>query len=141
MEHDGKNKIWYKGLIPTCFFLIIIPILLVLLVYFPMQRFAPENIKTKGINIISSKILGHFLGCAFHISCSISGAFATAKQVTKDRWREFGENLPLSLGFALKGYFHDMKENGFAYLLYATIILTNICICVNNLLIYITAYM
>ena len=141
MEHDGKNKIWYKGIIPTCFVLIIVPILLVLLFYFPMQRYLPENVKTIGMNLVSSKFLGHLLGCAFHISCSISGAFTTARQVTKDRWAEFVENLPLSLGFALKGYFHDIKENGFAYFLYAVIVLTNIYICVSNLFIYITVYM
>ena len=129
MEHDGKNKIWYKGIIPTCFLLIAIPIVAVVLLYFPMKMFLPSR---KLLNLHTAKLLGHGIGFIFHLSCSIAGAFTTAREITKDRLREFKDNLSLSLIFAIKSYFFDMREKGVAYLIYVLIILVNLFLCIQT---------
>ena len=47
---------------------------------------------------------------------------------------EFKDNASLSLGFAIKNYFKDMKEGGIAYLVYMVLIITTAILTIDGLI-------
>ena len=119
MEHDNKKKSPYKGLFIQIFFYIVVPTLSFILFHWAINEYQTEF--TKEHNLLSAVILSLIIGFLFTASTFIAGVAKQPFKVTKNRMAEFVANSKLSVGFAIKNYFYDIKENGIVFLIYFSI--------------------
>ena len=131
MDYPEKNQSPYKGCIVTTIVLTIIPLILCLAFGGLLFRYQASTGSKN--NIQSAIFLGCGLGLLFHLSCFVSGAFKDSLRAVKERMREFKDNCSLSLGFAIKCYFEDMKVGGVAFLIYCIPMSINFLLLLNAL--------
>ena len=132
MEHNGKEKKPYNGMAIICIILTILPVAIFILFYNVIMRWQPKQ--PYELNLASAQALGFGTGLMLQACFALSGAFQECKQVVKDRMSEFKDNASLSLGFAIKNYFKDMKEGGIAYLVYMVLIITTAILTIDGLI-------
>lgn len=131
MEHNGKEKKPYNGTAIICVILAGLPVGIFYLFLFVINKWQAHY--PAELNLASAKALGFGVGLMLQACFALSGAFAEAKQVVKDRLVNFRDNASLSLGFAIKNYFMDMIEDGVAYLIYMIIVIVTACFCFDGL--------
>ena len=119
MEHVGKEKSPYHGVLLSSIILIIVPIAIYLLFNYYItkyQKFEEE------FNAYSAVVLGFGVGFIFQFSCVIAGLTKGTLSVVLSRIGELFSNLSISPRFALKCYIADIKENGIVFWIYFIII-------------------
>ncbi len=131
MEHNGKEKKPYNGMGVICIILTVLPVAIFILFYNVIMRLQPKQ--PYELNLASAQALGFGVGLILQACFALSGAFQESKQAVKDRMSEFRDNLSLSLGFAIKNYFKDMKEGGVAYLVYMVLIMVTAILTIDGL--------
>ncbi len=130
MEYDSSNKSPYHGMWASCSVMIIFPVGLYFLFTYYINEFQDFP---KAMNDATAQALGFGLGTLFHLSCAVCGAFRDSFRVVTKRLAEFFDNLTISVKFAFKGYWWNIKENGVAFWIYFVIMLVCFCICVDGL--------
>lgn len=131
MEYPEKNQTPYKGCVVTTVALTAIPVILCWAFASLIFRYQASVGSSK--NMQSALLLGCGLGFLFHLSCFVAGVFKESLRAIKERLREFKDNCSLSLGFAIKCYFEDMKVGGVAFLIYCIPMTINFLVFVNAL--------
>lgn len=130
-----KNR-WYHHLI-SCFFIIVFPFLLGLIIYLVIQSCRDYEF---AVDMHYSVAFGGLFGFLFHILCIIFGLIKNEINVVRERWSEFYDNLIVGFGFSVKQLFYDIKSNGLYLWLYLSIMLCNALFSVNSFLFLLTYY-
>lgn len=115
MEHFGKEKSPYHGVLLSSILLGLVPILLFLLfrgLIIKYQKFEED------FNTYSAMVIGFGVGFIFQFACIFAGLTKGTLAVVIRRVSEFFSNLSISAKFAFKCYFADVKENGIVFWIY-----------------------
>lgn len=116
---DNKKYSPYHGCWMVLLALIGVPLLAYAIILAALRYYEPQFYR---LNPASAQCLGCLVGSFFHMSCIIGGLLRDAWRAFCFRIREFLENLPCGLPFALQCYWEDMKQDGVLFLPYAMII-------------------
>lgn len=127
---DNKQYSPYHGMLPTALLLIAVPVVFVLLLEVMLATFSP---RLTYVNAPSARFVGCAMGLLFHLSCIIGGLLRPSFRAFTFRISEFFQNLRCSLGFALRCYWDDIKQDGVTFDVYLAIILANIGYGLYNL--------
>lgn len=139
MEHDNKQRSPYKGILVQVFFTVLIPLVLLVLFYFVINKYQGNYEREQ--NTLTAIALATGIGTLFNCSCIIAGIVTPSYLVFKNRVLEFFENTKLSFSFAVKSYFYDMKENGVVFLIYFLMYFLEALICFLSLKTLIVVYL
>ena len=139
MEHDNKQRSPYKGILVQVFFTVLIPLVLLVLFYFVINKYQGNYEQEQ--NSLTAIVLATGIGTLFNCSCIIAGIVTPSYLVFKNRVLEFFENTKLSFSFAVKSYFYDMKENGVVFLIYFLMYFLEALICFLSLKTLIVVYL
>lgn len=126
---DNKKYSPYHGCLLVFAALILVPVVAWLIFRVSLDAFQPRYAR---INPESAKCLGCLVGSFFHISCIVGGVFRSAWRAFCYRVKEFFENLPCGLSFALQCYWEDMKQDGVLLLPYAAIVITCLVMAIQS---------
>ena len=102
----------YQGLWAFILFMLLPSVVMTAICYFVIMKWQPQF--GRDLNYASAKVVGFGLGICFHFSCILVGAFKEDFEAVKTRLKEFSTNLSVSLKFALKWYWDDVKTLGLA---------------------------
>ena len=119
MEHEGKTRSPYKGVLGSSLLLIGIPILLFIFVYLVINKVSHDDAIT---NLHTSLMFGFGCGFLFQLTCVLSGLFKGTFKVVKDRVKTLFENLAINFKFAMSCYWEDIKSEGVVFWIYFLII-------------------
>ena len=119
MEHFGKEKSPYHGVVLSSIFLVIIPLFLFWLFRTLMLKYQnyPVDFTT-----ISALTLGFGVGFIFQFSCVIAGLMKGTFQAVLKRAINFFDNISISPKLAFKCYLADLKEYGVVFWIYFILI-------------------
>ena len=131
MDHEHKNQSPYRGMWAICTVMIVAPIVVYIVFHF---LFVECRANSPELNLASARFLASGFGVLFHLSCAVAGAFKEPFAVVRNRVADFFGNLTVSLRFALKYYWEDMKLEGVAFLIYFIIMATCGGICLEALI-------
>ena len=109
MDHEHKELSPYRGMWAICAVMIGCPILVYHVFLFLFEEFKAQSPE---LNLASARMLGAGFGVLLHLSCAVAGAFKAPFAVVCNRVADFFGNLSVSLPFALKYYFADMRTEG-----------------------------
>ena len=119
MEQMGKEQSPYHGIVVSSILLIGVPSLIFVFVYHLLSNY--QNFE-RDFNLYSALVIGYGLGLLFQLSCIVAGLGKGTFSIVVRRVVEFFSNLTISVKFALKCYFVDIKENGFVFWIYFIIV-------------------
>ncbi len=109
MLDDSKYRSPYYGLWIVLLVMIGIPLLFYA---FFCEMFDLFPIGPRALNEPSARAFGFGVGTVVHLGCFIGGVFAEPVRAVKKRMAAFFGNLKVSLRFAFKCYFEDIKSDG-----------------------------
>ena len=119
MEYEGKNKSPYYGVWQSALFLTIAPILMYFffkIIFIKYSRMSANQIH------YSSLAFGCGVAFLFQFSCVIAGLFKGTLKVVLRRLKEFFSNLTISIKFAYKYYFENIRQEGVVFWIFFVII-------------------
>ncbi len=129
---ENKNKSPYHGIWLAMTLMILVPIVFYLiirwLVFTYQWKFSAE------INEATAKTFGFGLGIVFHMACIIGGVLKEPFQAVTFRIKEFFSDLQFSFKFALRSYWHNIREGGVAFWLLFVVMAGNFALFLNGLL-------
>ncbi len=126
MEYQGKEKGPYYGVWQTSLLLISIPIIFYFILYYFIAKFQGSSELAK----YTAMGFGFGIGSLFNISCAIAGLFKGTFKVVKKRIRDLFSNFRVSIKFAFKYYWEDIKSEGIVFWIYFFMILTFIILAI-----------
>ena len=88
--------------------------------------------------LYSSLAFGFGVGFLFQFSCVIAGLFKGTLKVVLKRLKEFFSNLSISVKFAYKYYFENIKEEGIVFWIFFTIIGSTLAVTLFGVFKYIS---
>ncbi len=118
MDSNKKYSPWH-GFPFVLLMLIGVPLLMYLVISAAVNYYQPQFAR---VNPASSRCIACMLGSIYHASCVMGGLLRDPWRVLVYRVKEFFENLPCGLPFALSCYWDDLKNDGCLFLIYAAII-------------------
>ena len=127
MEYVGKNKSPYYGVFLSSLLLIIVPILSFLLFFSIMNRYPDLNDQEV---IYTSLFFGCGVAWIFQCSCVLAGLLKGTFKVVIDRLKEFFGNLSISIKFAFKYYWENIKSEGVVFWIYFIIINSTLALAI-----------
>ena len=127
MEYQGKEKSPYYGVWQSSLLLIMAPTLLTLILWVVINAFKPIG---KDENIYTAFMFGFGVGFIFQFTCAIAGLFKGTFKIVWDRTKEFFSNLSISVKFAFKYYFENLKEYGIVFWIYFDILALTLAVTV-----------
>ena len=110
---EHKNKVWYKGIFLMCFLMLAIPTIFTIIFYVSMAKSRINQ--SLEVSKHTAILLGCICGLLFDGTCILTGLFKGTLAVVFNRMKEFFLDLKVSLKFAIKNYFYDLKQNGFLF--------------------------
>jgi len=127
MLDDSKYRSPYYGLWLVLTVMILIP----LICYgFFIICFRTAQRGSVLLNEPAARALGFCVGTVFDLMCIICGAFKAHIEAIKKRISGFFSNLSVGIGFAIRCYFEDIKNDGVVFLIIlATIVFTALIAC------------
>ena len=137
MEHVGKEKSPYHGVLLSSLLLISVPLLLFLLfkyVIMKYQRFEED------FNTYSAMVIGFGVGFIFQFSCVYAGLTKGTLSVVIRRVANFFDDLSISIKYAFKCYIDDIKENGIVFWIYFIIVTSTIATSIAGAVFLFTNY-
>ena len=119
MEHEGKTRSPYKGVLGSSLLLIGVPLLLFIFVFLVVRKFTNQPLN---MDINFSLMIG--VGCGFllQLSCILSGLMKGTFKVVTNRVKNFFSNLTINFKFAVKYYWDDIKTEGVVFWIYFLIL-------------------
>ena len=123
---ENKNKSPYHGVPVACFFMVLVPVLM----YIIMRALLFENQPAMGkeLNEASARVLGLGIGVLFHMGCLIAGVLKDSFKIVVNRVAEFFDNLKYSFKLACRCYFDQLRDGGIAFWIMLGIMIANFCI-------------
>ncbi len=109
MLDDTKYRSPYYGMWLACLIMIAVPFVAYGLLYLALDEF---QTRYPYLNEPSARALGFCVGTVFDLMCFVCGAFGQHIDAVIKRVVGFFGNLKVSLGFAFKCYFEDIKNDG-----------------------------
>ena len=135
MEYDGKNKSPYYGVWQSVLLLTFAPFIMFIFfkwVLHTYSKMTPDQI------LYSLLAFGSGVAFIFQFSCVIAGLFKGTLKVVIARLKEFFGNLSISVKFAYKYYFENIKEEGVVFWIFFVIITTTLGVTLFGIFSYIS---
>ena len=123
MEHVGKEKSPYHGVLLSSLLLISVPVLLFLLFKYVIMKYQDFE---KDFNTYSAMVIGFGVGFIFQFSCVFAGLTKGTLSVVVRRVANLFDDLSISVKYAFKCYLADIKENGIVFWIYFIIVTSTI---------------
>jgi hypothetical protein len=123
MEHVGKEKSPYHGVLLSSLLLISVQVLLFLLFKYVIMKYQDFE---KDFNTYSAMVIGFGVGFIFQFSCVFAGLTKGTLSVVVRRVANLFDDLSISVKYAFKCYFADIKENGIVFWIYFIIVTSTI---------------
>jgi hypothetical protein len=119
MDGYEKEKSPYHGLWVNCLLIVGVPTILYFIflgMFREYQRGADE------LHVMSARVLAGGVGVLFHLSLWIAGVFRESIRAVTRRVSEFFEDLSISIGFAARDYWYNIKTDGAVLVIYLALI-------------------
>ena len=116
---DNKKYSPYHGFPVTLLALIGVPLVFWLVISSAIDFYQPQFAR---VNPASARCIACILGSIYHFSCILGGLLRDPWHALIYRIKEFFENLPCGLPFALRCYWEDLRQDGALFIIYAAII-------------------
>lgn len=120
MMQNGRREAPYRGLWALCLLLVAVPLGCYGIMYLAIGAY--QTHLPSAMNRAGAQLLGFGIGSVFHLSCMVAGMFRKATAAVRKRVGEFFANLTVSVGFACRCYWDDIKEDGAEMVIYLLII-------------------
>lgn len=114
MLDDSKYRSPYYGLWLALLIMVVIPFVFYGIFY---GLFAKYQHESRAVNEACARACGFGVGAVFDLSLFVAGAFAPHFAAVLKRIFGFFGNLKVSVGFAIKCYFEDIKSDGAVFLI------------------------
>ena len=128
---EHKNKSPYHGVAIACFFMILVPVVMYLIMRTLLFELQPAS--GRELNEASARVLGLGIGVIFHLGCIIGGVLKDSFKIVVNRVIEFFDNLKFSFKLAWKCYIEQLRDGGIAFWIMLGIMVTNFCVCFSAL--------
>ena len=119
MEHFGKEKSPYHGVVLSSLLLAGVPSFLFIWIYHLISKYQNFN---QDFNMYSAMVIGFGVGFIFQFACVFAGLTKGTLKVVIRRVSELFSNLTISPKFAFRCYIADVKENGIVFWIYFIIV-------------------
>lgn len=123
---EHKNKSPYHGVAIACFFMILVPVVMYLIMRALLFELQPAS--GRELNEASARVLGLGIGVIFHLGCIIGGVLKDSFKIVANRVIEFFDNLKFSFKLAWKCYIEQLRDGGIAFWIMLGIMVTNFCV-------------
>ena len=135
MEYEGKNKSPYYGVWQSALLMIAAPVAMYFFFKIPFVTYSKMS---KEEIHYCSLAFGCGVAFLFQFSCVIAGLFKGTLKVVINRLKEFFGNLSISVKFAYKYYFENIKEEGVVFWIFFVIITTTLGVTLFGIFSYIS---
>ena len=135
MEYEGKNKSPYYGVWQSALLMIVAPVAMYFFFKIPFVTYSKMS---KEEIHCCSLAFGCGVAFLFQFSCVQAGLFKGTLKVVINRLKEFFGNLSISVKFAYKYYFENIKEEGVVFWIFFVIITTTLGVTLFGIFSYIS---
>ena len=135
MEYEGKNKSPYYGIWQSAVLLTLAPFIMFVffkVIFHLYTKMTPDQI------LYSSLAFGAGIASIFQLSCVVAGLFKGTLKVVLLRLKEFFGNLSISVKFAFKYYFENIKQEGIVFWIFFDIITATLGLTIFSIIKYIS---